>query len=91
MRIVMNAAVRHRPAPAAWRELVRLVLASVATGAAVSIVLAVAVFLVATEANATSLPPHGPAIRSAAAPGAERPLAPASPAGTLAGSDAYPV
>ena len=33
--------------PGAWREFARLVLASLATGAAVSIVLALAVFLVA--------------------------------------------
>jgi hypothetical protein len=41
-------AERHVVVPGAWRELAHLVLASLATGAAVSIVLAVAVFAVAT-------------------------------------------
>lgn len=40
-------AERHVVIPGAWRELARLVLASLATGAAVSIVLALAVFVVA--------------------------------------------
>lgn len=52
----MKTFAQHGLAPGAWRELVRLVLASLATGAVVSIVLALAVFMVATEAHAASVP-----------------------------------
>jgi hypothetical protein len=41
--------------PRAWRDLLRLVAESFATGALVSIVLALAVFIVATQAHATVL------------------------------------
>ncbi|HEX8740680.1 MAG TPA: hypothetical protein VF925_11110 [Casimicrobiaceae bacterium] len=44
-------AERHAVIPGAWRELGRLVLASLATGAAASIVLALAVFVVAAAAR----------------------------------------
>lgn len=55
MQTAMKTIAEHRLTPEAWRELARLVLASLATGALVSVVLALAVFLVATEARAAPL------------------------------------
>ncbi len=43
--------------PRAWRDLVRLLVESLATGAFVSVVLALAVFIVATQARAAGGPP----------------------------------
>jgi hypothetical protein len=77
MQAAMKAITDYPAArPGAWRDLLRLLLASLATGAAVSIVLALAVFVVATEAHA--------AVPASAAP------APAAPA-TLAAADNAPV
>ena len=54
MQAAMKAITDYPAAhPGAWREVLRLLLASLATGAAASIVLALAVFVVATEAHAT--------------------------------------
>lgn len=52
--------------PRAWRDLLRLVAESFATGALVSIVLALAVFIVATQAHAEVL--ASPAASGALAP-----------------------
>jgi hypothetical protein len=54
MQIAMKAYTDRPMVPGAWREILRLVLASLATGAVVSIVLALAVFMVATEAHAAA-------------------------------------
>ncbi|MBU6484007.1 MAG: hypothetical protein KGJ25_01225 [Betaproteobacteria bacterium] len=42
--------------PRAWRDLARLLAQSLATGAFVSVVLALAVFIVATQAHAAAAP-----------------------------------
>ena len=56
--------------PRAWRDLVRLLVESLATGAFVSVVLALAVFIVATQARAAG----GPATDAAAPVGVIEPL-----------------
>jgi hypothetical protein len=56
--------------PRAWRDLVRLLVESLATGAFVSVVLALAVFIVATQARAAG----GPATDAAAPVGVVEPL-----------------
>ena len=56
--------------PRAWRDLVRLLVKSLATGAFVSVVLALAVFIVATQARAAG----GPPTDAAAPAGAVEPL-----------------
>ena len=75
MNPAMKVLTDHPARPGAWREILRLLLASLATGAAVSIVLALAVFMVATEAHARPAAVAGP---------------PAAPA-ALAAADAAPV
>lgn len=56
--------------PRAWRDLVRLLVESLATGAFVSVVLALAVFIVATQARAAV----GPATDAVAPVGVAEPL-----------------
>ncbi|MGE5090352.1 MAG: hypothetical protein ACM3QY_14585 [Candidatus Levyibacteriota bacterium] len=46
----------HGSGPRVWRDLVRLLVESLATGAFVSVVLALAVFIVATQAHAAAGP-----------------------------------
>lgn len=88
MQRMAKSIAEQRPGAGPWRELVRLILASLATGAVVSIVLALAVFMVATEASAAPRLADG---TTGAARTAGTAHTAGGPSATLAAIDAPPV